>query len=105
VGLTTVGFDAPFVPATEIGWRLDYPFWGLGIATEAAQAVLAHAFGPLGFDEIVSFTALTNVRSQRVMQKIGMHRDDADDFDHPRVPEGHPVRRHVLYRISRPGAL
>lgn len=101
VGLSTVGFAAPFTPATEIGWRLAQPFWGSGIATEAALTVLEAAFGPLAFDEIVSFTAEVNRRSQRVMQKIGMHRDHAGDFDHPRVPEGHPLRPHALYRISR----
>lgn len=103
VGLSLATFDAPFTPAVEIGWRLARPYWGQGLATEAARAVLDHAFGPLALDEIVSFTATTNLRSQRVMQKLGMHHDPADDFDHPALLEGHRLRRHVLYRIKRPG--
>jgi RimJ/RimL family protein N-acetyltransferase len=99
VGLTDVTIAAPFTPCIEIGWRLARRFWGVGIATEAAQCVLEFGFGPLGFHEIVSFTALENLRSQRVMQKLGMHTDVAENFDHPRVPVGHRLRRHVLYRI------
>jgi RimJ/RimL family protein N-acetyltransferase len=102
VGLNPVTFEATFTPAIEIEWRLAPRYWGQGLATEAARAVLAHAFGPLDLDEIVSFTATTNLRSQRVMQKLGMHHDPADDFDHPALPEGHRLRRHVLYRITRP---
>lgn len=102
VGLTPVTFDVSFAPAVDIGWRLARPYWGRGLATEAARAVLTHAFGPLGLGEVVSFTATTNVRSQRVMQKLGMGHDPADDFDHPALPEGHRLRRHVLYRITRP---
>jgi RimJ/RimL family protein N-acetyltransferase len=101
VGLNPVPFEAPFTPAIEIGWRLARPHWGSGLATEAARAALAYAFGPLGFQEIVSFTSTTNLRSQRVMQKLGMRRDPADDFDHPLLPEGHRLRCHVLYRIPR----
>jgi len=100
VGLNPVPFEAPFTPAVEIGWRLARPYWGSGLATEAACAVLAHAFGPLGLEELVSFTSTTNLRSQRVMQKLGMRHDPADDFDHPTLPEGHRLRRHVLYRIA-----
>ena len=102
VGLNPATFDAPFTPAVEIGWRLARADWGRGLATEAARAVLDHAFGPLDLDEIVSFTSATNLRSQHVMQKIGMDRDPGDDFDHPALPEGHRLRRHVLYRIGRP---
>jgi RimJ/RimL family protein N-acetyltransferase len=103
VGLNPVPFEASFTPAVEIGWRLARTYWGSGLATEAGHAVLAHAFGPLGFDELVSFTSTTNLRSQRVMQKLGMRYDPADDFDHPSLPEMHRLRRHVLYRIANDG--
>jgi len=101
-GMDVVDFPAGWTPATEIGWRFARHAWGHGYATEAARAVLAYAFGELVLDEVVSFTATTNVRSQHVMQRLGMHRDPADDFDHPRVPAGHRLRRHVLYRLRRP---
>jgi RimJ/RimL family protein N-acetyltransferase len=101
VGLAMWAFDAPFMPAVEVGWRLARDAWGRGYATEAATAVLDWAFDVLGLDEIVSFTAPVNARSTAVMERLGMARDPADDFDHPRVPVGHPLRRHVLYRISR----
>lgn len=100
VGLNPVTFDAPFTPAVEIGWRLARSYWGQGIATEAARAALGCAFGTLGLDEVVSFTSTTNLRSQRVMQKLGMNHDPADDFDHPGLPLGHHLRRHVLYRCA-----
>lgn len=92
----------PFMDAVEIGWRLARDAWGRGYASEGARAALAHAFGPLGLDEIVSFTAVGNERSRRVMEGLGMTHDPADDFDHPNVPEGHPLRRHVLYRLAAP---
>ncbi|WP_371404874.1 GNAT family N-acetyltransferase [Kribbella sp. NBC_00662] len=100
-GLNVPSFDAPFLPGVEIGWRLSKGAWGNGYATEAARAALAYAFGPAGLDELVSFTATTNLPSQRVMQRIGMVHDEAGDFDHPRIEEGHRLRRHVLYRIDR----
>ena len=100
-GLLAVGFEAPFTPAVEIGWRFAVDAWGQGHATEAARAVLDHAFGTLELPEVVSMTSVSNVRSQRVMERIGMGRDPADDFDHPRIEPGHPLRRHVLYRLSR----
>jgi RimJ/RimL family protein N-acetyltransferase len=100
VGLWPADFAAHFTPAVEIGWRLDTPYWGKGYAPEAARAALQFGFEQLGLDEIVSFTAVVNERSQRVMQKIGMTHDPADDFDHPRLAEGHRLRRHVLYRIA-----
>jgi RimJ/RimL family protein N-acetyltransferase len=100
-GLSVPSFEAPFLPGVEIGWRLAKGAWGNGYATEAALASLAHGFGPAGLDEIVSFTATTNVPSQRVMQRIGMTHDEAGDFDHPRLPDGHRLQRHVLYRINR----
>ncbi|GAC1316116.1 MAG: GNAT family N-acetyltransferase [Acidimicrobiales bacterium] len=100
VGLADATFDAPFTPAIEIGWRLGRPWWGRGIATEAARAVLQLAFTDLRRREVVSFTAATNLRSQAVMARLGMHRDPTDDFDHPRVPADSSVRRHVLYRLG-----
>jgi RimJ/RimL family protein N-acetyltransferase len=91
---------APFA-AVEVGWRLARAAWGAGYATEGARAALRFGFDTVGLDEIVSFTSPRNVRSWHVMEKIGMSRDPTDDFDHPRVPQGHPLRPHVLYRISR----
>jgi RimJ/RimL family protein N-acetyltransferase len=102
VGLWPVTFDAPFTPAVEVGWRLARRGWGSGFATEAARMAVADAFERLGLDEIVSMTSRGNTRSQRVMEKVGMARDPADDFDHPNVPVDHPIRGHVLYRLPRP---
>lgn len=102
IGLSVPSFVPPFrcsSPCIEIGWRLAKRAWGKGYATEGARAVLAHGFEKLGLDEIVSFTAVANTRSRRVMEKIAMTRIPEEDFDHPRVPEGHPLRRHVLYRV------
>lgn len=101
VGLHHVPFEAPFTPAVEVGWRLARGHWGKGYATEAARASLRFGFEHLGLDEIVSFTVPQNVRSRAVMERIGMTRRAEDDFDHPVLPEGHPLRRHVLYRIRR----
>jgi len=98
VGLGHPSFEAPFVPCVEIGWRLAREHWGHGYATEAALGALAFGFGELGLQEIVAFTVPANVRSRRVMERIGMVRDPMDDFEHPRLPVGHPLRRHVLYR-------
>ena len=100
-GLNVPGFAAPFMPATEIGWRLRRDAWGKGYASEAARGALAVAFDDLGLAEVVSFTATTNTRSQAVMRRIGMTTDPREDFDHPDVAEGSPLRRHVLYRLSR----
>jgi len=102
VGLSIPRFEAHFTPTVEIGWRLSAEQWGRGYATEGARAVLSFGFEVLRLEEIVSFTVLENTRSCRVMEKIGMTRDPADDFDHPLLPERHPLRRHVLYRIVRP---
>lgn len=99
-GLALQTFPAHFTPAVEVGWRLARPAWGHGYASEAARAAVDYGFGPAGLDEIVSMTAVTNIRSQHVMQRIGMHRDPADDFDHPNVPSSSHLRPHVLYRIS-----
>ena len=85
----------------EIGWRLARETWGQGYATEAAHAVADHAFGPLGLDALVAFTAEWNRPSRRVMEKLGMTHDPAEDFLHPRLPADHKLSRHVLYRLSR----
>ena len=98
-GLSVPTFTAPFTPCVEIGWRLAAERWNQGFATEAARAVLTHGFRTLALHEIVSFTTVGNLRSQRVMQRIGMRHDAAGDFDYPDYPPGHPQRRHVLYRI------
>jgi len=102
LGISTVPFEAPFTPAIEIGWRLARRYWHKGLATEGAEAVLSYAFRKLSLDEVVSFTVPANIRSRRVMEKIGLQHNPADDFDHPRLPAGHPLRRHVLYRLTRP---
>jgi RimJ/RimL family protein N-acetyltransferase len=101
IGLAIPRFHAAFTPCVEIGWRLDAAHWGQGLATEGALAVARHAFEVLGLTEIVSFTVPANVRSRRVMEKLGMTHDLSDDFDHPNLPPGHPMRRHVLYRLKR----
>jgi RimJ/RimL family protein N-acetyltransferase len=101
IGLSIPAFDAPFMPAVEIGWRLAFEQWGEGLATEGARAALRYGFETLGLEEVVSFTVPSNLRSRRVMEKLGMTHDSAGDFDHPNLPAGHPLRRHVLYRIKR----
>jgi ribosomal-protein-alanine N-acetyltransferase len=98
-GLWPVRFEAAFTPKVEVGWRLAHAHWGLGLATEAASAAVHFAFDTLGWPEIVSFTAVGNVRSQAVMQRLGMRREPQWDFEHPFVPEGHRVRPHVFYRL------
>lgn len=101
VGIANVPFQAPFTPAVEIGWRLARPFWNRGLATEGASAVLKYAFTVLQLPEVVAFTVPANIRSRRVMEKIGMLQDRMGDFDHPRLPAHHPLRRHVLYRLTQ----
>jgi RimJ/RimL family protein N-acetyltransferase len=101
VGLSVPRFEARFTPCVEVGWRLAAERWGRGYAAEGARAALAFGFETLGLGEIVSFTAPENLRSRRVMEKLGMVRDPAEDFDHPGLPEGHPLRRHVLYRLEQ----
>lgn len=93
----------PFAPAVEVGWRLSREAWGFGYATEAARAALAYGFATLDLEEIVSMTAVTNERSWRVMERLGMTHDPADDFDHPKVSPGHRLERHVLYRLRAEG--
>jgi RimJ/RimL family protein N-acetyltransferase len=104
VGLSVPRFEARFTPCVEIGWRLAPACWGSGYATEGARAALDFGFGELGLEEIVSFTVPANTRSRRVMEKLGMSHRAEDDFDHPALPEGHRLRRHVLYRLARPRA-
>jgi len=100
-GLVAVPFATPFTPAVEVGWRFAVDAWGHGYATEAARAAVRYAFEELVLDELVSMTSPSNVRSQRVMERLGMTRDPDGDFDHPRIAAGHPLRRQVLYRLSR----
>ena len=100
-GLSAPAFEAAFTPAIEVGWRFAPEAWGHGYATEAGRASVAFGFEALRRDEIVSFTAPANVRSRAVMERIGMTHDPTDDFDHPNLADGHPLRRHVLYRLRR----
>jgi RimJ/RimL family protein N-acetyltransferase len=101
VGLSVPSFEAAFTPCVEAGWRLARQHWGRGYATEAARAALGYAFDVLRLDEVVAFAVPANVASLRVMDRIGMQRDRRGDFEHPRLPAGHPLRAHVLYRIGR----
>lgn len=101
VGLSIPSFEAHFTPAVEIGWRLASQHWGKGYATEAAEAVLRYGFLTLNLNEIVSFTVVDNQASRRVMEKIGLHHHPQDDFDHPKLTADSPLRRHVLYRLSK----
>lgn len=101
-GLAPVRDDIPFAPAVEVGWRLARSAWGHGYSTEAAAASLADGFSRIGLTEIVSFTAISNRRSRAVMERLGMVRDAAHDFDHPKLAANHPLRPHVVYAIRRP---
>ena len=99
IGFHWAGFDMDFCPCIEIGWRLDKPYWNKGYATEGAAACLKYGFESLSFNEVVSFTSIENIASQRVMQKIGMRFERY--FEHPNIAEGHPLRPHVLYKIKK----
>jgi ribosomal-protein-alanine N-acetyltransferase len=99
-GLWPVRFEAAFTPKVEVGWRLAAAHWGQGFATEAARRAVTYAFDRLDWPEIVSFTAVGNVRSQAVMRRLGMRREPAWDFEHPLVPEGHPARAHAFFRLT-----
>lgn len=99
VGLAVPAFEADFTPCVEIGWRLAFAYWGRGYATEAARAAIAFGFAEAGLEEIVSFTVPENRRSVAVMARLGM--SYAGEFDHPGLPPGHALRRHVLYRLAR----
>jgi RimJ/RimL family protein N-acetyltransferase len=98
-GLHRVNATIPCAPAVEVGWRFHPDHWGRGYATEAAKAALRYGFDIAHMPEIVSFTTTVNTRSQAVMERLGMWRDSDADFDHPNLPEGSQLRRHVLYRI------
>ena len=100
-GLLRTSFEAHFTPCVEIGWRFLPAFWGKGYASEAARLALAYGFESLNLDEIVALTTVSNQPSRKVMERIGMTRTEEDDFDHPRIEAGHPLRRHVLYRLKR----
>ncbi len=101
IGLNKVHFQAHFTPAVEVGWRLAFDYWGKGYATEGAKAALTYGFETLNLNEIVSFTSVQNMRSRRIMEKIGMHHIPEDDFDHPKLAKDHPLKRHVLYRMTQ----
>jgi RimJ/RimL family protein N-acetyltransferase len=103
VGISTIPYQAHFTPGVEIVWRLARQYWEQGFATEAARAALAFGFEHAGLQEIVALTVAANLRSQGVMKGLRMVRNPADDFDHPLVPRGHPLKRHVLYRLSKAG--
>lgn len=99
-GLAIPRFDAHFTPCVEVGWRLAFEHWGRGYATAAARLAVGYGFETVGLSEVVSFTSATNLRSRAVMERLGMRRDPAEDFDYPSLPDGHPLRPHVLYRLS-----
>lgn len=102
IGLNPPMWDAHFTPCVEVGWRLGSAYWNKGYATEGAKASLEFGFNQCGLNEIVSFTVPVNLRSIRVMEKIGMHRDIKDDFLHPKLPTDHRLSKHILYRIQKP---
>lgn len=102
VGLNTPRWPLPFSPCTEVLWRLRREFWGQGIAHSAASQAIEYGFSQAGLTEIVAFTTPPNLRSIRLMERLGFDRDHAGDFDHPAVPAGHPLRRHILYRKKKP---
>ncbi len=104
IGLAIPRFTAPFTPCVEVGWRLARRYWGQGYATEGARAAVAFGFAEAGLEEIVSFTVPANRRSLAVMERLGMTSEPHEDFDHPVLPAGHPLRRHRLYRLARPGS-
>jgi RimJ/RimL family protein N-acetyltransferase len=101
VGLHVPSFEASFTPCVEGVWRLAGDAWGFGYATEAASAVVHDGFERVGLSKILAWTVPANVRSRRVMERLGMRHCPGEDFDHPRLPEGHALRRHVLYRLER----
>jgi RimJ/RimL family protein N-acetyltransferase len=102
VGLLEVPDAMAFAPAVEVGWRLARPWWGRGLAREAAEAALARAFGGLALPALVAYTSEGNRRSRRLMARLGMRRDPAEDFAHPGLPASDPLAAHVLYRIDAP---
>lgn len=100
-GLAPATFEARFTPCIEVGWRFTRSAWGHGYATEAGRAALRFGFEVRRLETILSWTSVLNLPSVAVMERLGMHHDPADDFDHPRIPPGHPLRPHVLYRLDR----
>ena len=102
IGLHVASFQAHFTPCVEIGWRIAVPYWGKGLATEGSLEVIRFAFEWLRLESLVSFTVPENVASRRLMEKLGMTHDPAEDFDHPKLPPGHRLRRNVLYRLKNP---
>ena len=100
-GLSKPTFEAHFMPCVEIGWQIARRYWGQGYAPEAANKALEDGFVRIGLDEIVSFTTVSNDKSIRVMEKLGMHRNPKDDYLHPFLPEGHPLKPHVLFRLKK----
>jgi ribosomal-protein-alanine N-acetyltransferase len=100
IGLAVPSFDAPFTPCVELGYRLAFEHWGHGYATEGSRAALEFGFRNLTLSGIVALTAAGNARSRRVMERLGMRRNPEDDFDHPNIAAGHPLQRHVLYRLT-----
>lgn len=101
-GLKRGAPGTPIADMVEIGWRLGSEHWGAGYAREAAQATLDWAWGALDTREIVAITVPDNAASWGLMERLGMTRDTGGDFDHPLVPDGSPLKRHILYRIERP---
>jgi RimJ/RimL family protein N-acetyltransferase len=101
IGLNAPAWSAHFTPCVEIGWRLARRYWGQGLAIEGARASLAFGFGELGLRQIVSCTVPENAPSRALMARLGFVHDVHGDFDHPRIPEYSPRRRHVLYRLDR----
>jgi len=102
VGVNHVRWSLPFTPAIEAGWRLARPYWGHGLAQEAARAAIDDGFFRLDIEDVVAFTVPANRASWRLMERLGMHRDPTEDFDHPSRAEGDPLRRCILYRLRRP---
>ncbi|MFN0065226.1 MAG: GNAT family N-acetyltransferase [Chlamydiales bacterium] len=100
IGLEEIDFQASFSPNIELGYRLAFEHWGKGYAFEGAKAALEYGFSHLNLQEIVAFTPVQNLRSQHVMKRIDMHNDPSHNFDHPKLAEGHPLKRHVLYRLT-----
>jgi RimJ/RimL family protein N-acetyltransferase len=101
IGLNVPSFNAAFTPCVEVGWRLAAKYWNQGLATEGAREIVGYGFDVFGLEELVSFTVPANFKSRRVMEKLRMTHEPGDDFDHPRLPAEHPLRRHVLYRLAR----
>ncbi|MFA6119189.1 MAG: GNAT family N-acetyltransferase [Parachlamydiales bacterium] len=102
IGLHSTDYDTSFTPCIEIAWRLAYEHWNKGYATEGAKEALDYGFNKLKLKEIVSFTAIKNLRSRKVMEKLGMVHNPKDDFNHPKLPLDHPLSLHVLYRLNNP---